>query len=127
MTEEQADGYYFDEIATFGDRLAAAREALGMTQNELARRLGVKPATIVNWEDDRAEPRANRLSMLAGILGVTLKWLISGQGEGPGVETEPLDADALALLAELRRIRTEQARLIDRMGVIEKRLRERLS
>ena len=58
--------WYGPESATFGDRLAGAREAAGMTQAELARRLGVKKATIADWENDLSEPRANRLSMMAG-------------------------------------------------------------
>ena len=54
------------ETATFGDRLAGAREAAGLSQEELATRLGVRLETLEAWEDDLADPRANRLQMLAG-------------------------------------------------------------
>ena len=66
------DDYFGDEAATFGDRVAAAREAIGLTPAALARRLGVKEITITKWENDRLEPRANRLQMLAGILNCLL-------------------------------------------------------
>ena len=75
---------FTDETATFGDRLALAREAAGLDLAQLAHRLGVRPETLRNWEEDRAEPRANRLQMLAGMLDVSLVWLISGQGPGRG-------------------------------------------
>ena len=29
-----------------------------------------------------SEPRANRLSMLAGLLGVSVMWLLHGEGDG---------------------------------------------
>ena len=60
--------WYGPDAATFGDRVAAARDAAGMTQAVLARRLGVRLATLRGWENDLSEPRANRLSMLAGLL-----------------------------------------------------------
>ena len=51
--------------------------------------------------------------------------MLSGQGDGPSIVTdEDSDtADALALMAEMRRIRGQQARLADQLGVVEKRLR----
>ncbi|SOH93649.1 Helix-turn-helix [Monaibacterium marinum] len=131
MTDEQTstdEAYFHEDMATFGDRMAAARDSLGLEQNQLARRLGVKGSTIAGWEDDRAEPRANRLQMLAGVLGVSITWLLSGQGDGPtAVAEDDVSADTMALLAEMRRIRTEQARLTERLGIVEKRLRAALS
>ena len=43
---------YSEGAATFGDRLALAREAQNLTQEQLAKRLGLRTATIVNWECD---------------------------------------------------------------------------
>jgi transcriptional regulator with XRE-family HTH domain len=122
-------GWYDADTATLGDRIEGAREAAGLSQTELARRLGVKLATIRAWEDDQAEPRANKLQMLAGLLGVSIMWLLTGAGDGLD-SREPqaaLPDDLLALLAELRQMRLEQARMADRIGRIEKRLRLALS
>lgn len=44
------EDWFSEEIATFGDRLAGAREALGVSQEDMARRLGVKLKTVVSWE-----------------------------------------------------------------------------
>ena len=119
------DAYYSDEHATFGDRLAAAREALGMSRAQLARRLGVKTQTMDGWEEDRAEPRANKLQMLAGMLNVSMVWLMTGQGEGvsPGVQPDDRARALQALLGELRDTRMAQLRLAERVGRIETRLR----
>lgn len=126
---ERSDGesrsFFADDAATFGDRLAAAREALGLDQAELARRIGVSLRTLRAWEDDLAEPRANRLQMLAGVLNVSLVWLLTGQGEGvsPPPEREVLPLDASRILAEIRSLRVEMATAAERLAQAEKRLR----
>jgi transcriptional regulator with XRE-family HTH domain len=124
MTE--AD-WYSDEAATFGDRLAAAREARNLTQKDLAHRLGVSVKTLENWENDVSEPRANRLTMLSGILNVSLPWLMTGEGKGVSPDPETLSPDAGEVLAEMRMLRAEMTRAATRMGVLEKRLRASLS
>ncbi|MFZ2102299.1 MAG: helix-turn-helix transcriptional regulator, partial [Oricola sp.] len=68
---------------TLGGRLSRARDASGMTAAQFARRLGVKTSTVHAWESDRSEPRANRLSMVAGLLNVGLPWLLHGVGDAP--------------------------------------------
>lgn len=106
-------GYGEDE-ATLGDRLTAAREAAGLSVEELAARLGVRLDTLSGWEADQAEPRAVFLGRLSGMLGVPLVWLLTGQGQGPqhgdgapqGVRSE---------LRELRRLLTEAAHRVDRL------------
>ena len=68
--------WYGPDMATFGDRLAAAREHAAMSQSDMAKRLGVKVSTLRKWEQDLSEPRANRLSMMAGLLNVSIMWLL---------------------------------------------------
>jgi transcriptional regulator with XRE-family HTH domain len=130
--QEPLDGAvldFTDDTATLGDRLTLAREAAGLDLNQLAQRIGVRPQTVRGWEEDRAEPRANRLQMLAGMLDCSLVWLISGLGPAPRAATArgPSEPAALACLADLRRLRAEQARLAERMGVLERRLRTLLA
>ena len=92
MTDDQ--GWFSEDAATFGDRLAGARDAAGLDQKGLAEKLGVKLVTIAGWENDLKEPRANRLQMLSGILGVSLSWLLTGEGDGPEA---PEDAVVVSL------------------------------
>ncbi|WP_074221541.1 helix-turn-helix transcriptional regulator [Rhodovulum sp. ES.010] len=127
MTRDASD-WYSEESATFGDRVAGAREALGITQTELAKRLGVKLKTVRGWEEDLAEPRANKLQMLAGVLNVSMMWLLNGHGDGLDGPAEDvvIPGDVRAILTEIRQVKTEMGRLSDRLGVLEKRLRQSL-
>ena len=119
--------WYSDERATFGDRVAAAREVVGLSEEELARRLGVRVETVRRWEGDLDEPRANRLQMLAGLLGVSLTWLMTGAGEDPGLPAPGGDEEVTGILTEMRQVRTEMASAAERLGRLEKRLRGALS
>ena len=119
---------YSEEAATFGDRLALARESQCLTQGQLAKRLGLRIQTVQNWEFDRSEPRANKLQMLAGFLNVSMIWLLTGEGDGGperrGSATKALPAELLALLGEIRDIRVANVRANDRLAKLEKRLRK---
>ena len=128
MTAQLKDTWFDPSATTFGDRLAGAREQSGMSQSELAKRLGVKLATLKSWEDDFNEPRANKLQMLAGILNVSLSWILTGEGEGIDAPDDVLDSpgDVQDMLLEIRDIRTQLARSSDRLGRLEKALRVRL-
>lgn len=125
----EAQDWYSQEAATFGDRVAAAREQAGMTQKVLARRLGVRAGTVRNWEEDLSEPRANRLSMMAGLLNVSMMWLINGEGEGVD---GPLDMggslgdNGREILNELREMRVDMIARAEQMARLEKRLRAAL-
>ncbi|PKQ10513.1 MAG: transcriptional regulator [Alphaproteobacteria bacterium HGW-Alphaproteobacteria-1] len=126
MTETKE--HWFDpDATTFGDRIAGARERTGMSQSDLAKRLGVKLKTLKGWEDDLSEPRANKLSMMAGLLNVSLLWLLSGEGEGPDSPAMgELSPDISGLLTEIRDIRTQLVYSTDRLARLEKILRAKL-
>lgn len=118
-------GWFSAEVSTFGDRLAGAREAAGLSQEDMARRLGVRLTTVQSWEDDQSEPRANRLQMMAGMLNVSIVWLLTGEGPGLSGPTEPghLDEPARMALMELAAMRRQLLGLSHSVGVLEKRLR----
>ena len=121
MTESDVN-WYSDDAATFGDRLAAAREAQTLTTKEFAHRLGVSTRTLEKWENDLSEPRANRLQMISGILNVSLPWLLTGEGDGLDAEvSEPTNVDDL--MTEMRTLRVQLGQAADRIGVLEKRLK----
>jgi len=124
MNDENAD-WFGPDTATFGDRVAGAREAAGMTQAQLARRLGIKKATLSGWEQDMSEPRANKLSMMAGLLNVSIVWLLTGEGDGMPAPPDDADTspDFSGVLAELREIRATMRTNAERAGRLEKKLR----
>lgn len=63
---------------TTGSRIELAREQLGFSVPQLARRIGVQSKTLGNWESDRSEPRVDKLVKVAGVLEVPLIWLLTG-------------------------------------------------
>jgi len=116
--EQTANG--FDLNDTVGGRISRAREAGGYSLAQLARRLGVKTATLKMWETDRSEPRSNRLAMLAGFLNVSPTWLLIGRGESPSPHTL---SDEIGLLeTEFETIRTDMARLQQKLSEMIARL-----
>lgn len=120
--------WFADDVATFGDRLLAAREAAGLGQAELASKLGVRDKTLAAWEEDLAEPRGNRLQMLAGMLNVSLRWLLTGIGDDvPEPGTAPsLTLPARLALADIARIRQDMRRLAADLEQAEDRLNQLL-
>ncbi|SPH17047.1 hypothetical protein DEA8626_00561 [Defluviimonas aquaemixtae] len=123
---DATENWFSNDAATFGDRLAAAREAAGLSQAELAARLGVKTRVVEHWEADAKEPRANRLQMLAGMLGVSLMWLLTGEGDGvePPAEDSTDSAHVKGVLAEIRELRAAMTAMTGRLGRLEKKLRQ---
>ena len=102
---------------TLGERICHARDSVGLSTAQLARRLGIKTATLQGWESDRSEPRSNKLVMLAGVLNVSPTWLLVGRGTPPYSEQLPENSDtvkqslnrvhaqALALVEEIERLK----------------------
>lgn len=127
MTTENNETWFDPDATTFGDRVTGARQQANMSQADLAKRLGVKLKTLRAWEDDQSEPRANKLSMMAGLLNVSLLWLLSGEGDGPDSPTMgDLSPDISEMLTEIRDIRAQMALSTDRLGRLEKSLRAKL-
>jgi len=60
------------------ERIAKKREELGFTQTELARRAGLKPPAISQYEGGSRNPSYEALIKLSNALGVTVDYLMSG-------------------------------------------------
>ena len=64
-----------------GKLLCDLRKAKGMTQKEVADKLGVVPKTVSKWETGHGFPDVSTVSALADILGVSEKTILSGDLE----------------------------------------------
>ena len=126
MESLSENNYYANDNATFGDRIYAARVAVGLSQSALAIRLGVQLKTVKKWEEDITEPRANKLQMISGLLNISITWLLIGEGIGPQdpESTMPISADLNEILVELRHTKSELLRLTKHLDVIDKKLRK---
>ena len=104
---------------TIGGRISRARDAAGLTITDISNQAGVRKETVAQWERDRSEPRANKLVMLAGILGVSPTWLMTGLGDGPTEYAPDSNARAALLIAEIKRL---QGELASAVGALERQL-----
>jgi len=65
------------ERSNFGARLHALREAAGLTQQQVAEKLGIAQPSYALWERNNVALKPDQLSKLATILGVRLDDLLN--------------------------------------------------
>ena len=80
----------------FGNFLCMLREKNGMTQADLANKLGVTPAAVSKWENGSSKPRVEILFQVAHLLGVRVEELMSGQY----IAEETLDPEVVKQIYE---------------------------
>jgi transcriptional regulator with XRE-family HTH domain len=98
---------------TMGGRMQRARDASGLSVTEVAGRLGVKQSTVQAWENDRSQPRANKLQMVAGLLNISLAWLMDGLGRGPAEASDDLIESIETRLSRMRQLQGEFATIAE--------------
>lgn len=64
------------------ERIKQTRKRLGYSQEILGSRVGVSRVSISQWERGENTPNGRYLNDLAAALGVTVDWLLTGEGEG---------------------------------------------
>jgi len=77
MARVQGDIYPYSDV---GRRLVQLRKALGLSQAQLAERLGVHWQTILRIETGQRKVNAEVLAGLCG-MGYDATWLLTGQGD----------------------------------------------
>lgn len=98
---------FAQSTTTIGARIEAARKAKGLTVHALSEKLGVNDGVIEAWETVEREPRSNRIQMLAGLLNISIMWLITGDSNGTDHIEQTHDRpeginDALGEIAQLK-------------------------
>ncbi|MFQ2400721.1 LexA family protein [Aeromonas dhakensis] len=63
------------------ERIKQTRKRLGYSQEILGSRVGVSRVSISQWERGENTPNGRYLNELAAALGVTVDWLLTGEGE----------------------------------------------
>ena len=74
-------------METIGKRIAALRRAKGLTQDQLAERVGVTAQAVSKWENDNSCPDISILPLIAEVLGVSTDMLLG---------VTPIDASKFA-------------------------------
>ena len=84
---------------TVGERIKAARKKAGMTQKELADKLGIPYQGISQYERGIRKPKIDTLVKIADSLGVTLEELLSTRTRGiPPSYSLPIESGMVATL-----------------------------
>jgi transcriptional regulator with XRE-family HTH domain len=73
------------------NRLLQYRKASGLSQEELAEKIGVSRQAVSKWERSEASPDTDNLILLAEVYGVTLDELLRGKSEDPKAKEDTAD------------------------------------
>jgi transcriptional regulator with XRE-family HTH domain len=76
-----------------GDRIALLREKFGLTQEELALKIGISRAALSHYEKNRREPDIDILSRMAKFFGVSTDYLIGANKHPAQKLLEYLEAE----------------------------------
>lgn len=94
----------FDRSA-FGGRLKAAIARSGLNQSAVAAQVGQPRSRVSEWVRGQRVPGVRDVMAMAGVLGVSLDWLVAGQ-EPPAPERAVVD--------DLARLAPDLVPLVDR-------------
>ncbi|MDY4014906.1 helix-turn-helix domain-containing protein [Parafannyhessea umbonata] len=86
----------------FADNVRANRERLGLSQEELARRVGLTNSAVSQWEGGRAKPRIGVMKALSEIFGMTVSELLGEDAPGAGIH-EPVGRSGMVPMRRLGR------------------------
>ena len=75
---------------TFGERLLAYRNAVNLSQEKLAEKVGVTRQTVSKWETNQSVPDFDKILPLCEVLGITTEELIKGEKESKNEQLEEI-------------------------------------
>lgn len=106
-----------------GARLREQRNENGLTQDQLAEKLGVSKRTVGNYESGASDAPASHLSFIARDLGFDVPYILSGVRTTPA--SDSLSEVEYVLVTKYRSIPEEDQktirRMLDAMAVMESR------
>ena len=88
----------------FGERIRELRKERGITNYEMATRLGISRNTLTNWERGEKEPHTLEIfEEMAKILSVSLKSLLEGKAEDE-LENNPVIKNLIERVTRLEHV-----------------------
>ena len=106
---------------TMGSRIAARRKEKGMTQEELAARLGVSAQAVSKWENDVSCPDISLLPRLCRMLGITSDELLTGDNSSVKMlpPSQRKSMDELTLRVKIHTVRGDKVRVNLPMSLVK--------
>ena len=75
---------------TLGERLLSYRNAVNLSQEKLAEKIGVTRQTVSKWETNQSVPDFDKILPLCEVLGLTTEELITGKKEEKNTKLEEI-------------------------------------
>ena len=95
-----------------GQLIIEARKRAGITQTELASRMGTHQSVVARWETGKTQPTLKTVAKAIDAAGLELIVTISGpETDRPGKPLPNRVNEATQMMQELRQMNTDQARL----------------
>ena len=76
-------------MKVFSEKLLELRRQKGLSQEQLADRLGVTRQSVSKWESGAALPELGKLIALSDLFSVSVDYLVKDQLEEPAQPIEP--------------------------------------
>lgn len=92
-----------NKVETMATRIKRLRQAAGLSQNDLAKHLGVSRVAVLKYEKGCSRP-VRRLDKIASILGTTADYLLVGKTEKKESRTKVLSEILLPSEVKLLKI-----------------------
>lgn len=103
----------------FARNVRANRERLGLSQEELGRKVGLTNSAVSQWESGRAKPRIGVMKDLSEIFGMSVSELLGEDAPGSGLRV-PVGSTAMVPMRRLGRTHAgEAAEEIPDDGMVE--------
>lgn len=85
----------------FGKKLKKARNELGMTQKQLAKKIGIKRTTVAGYESEGKMPPYNTLIKIAQTLNCSLDYLLGYKEKNNSDKSEHLNPEIIYLAKKI--------------------------
>lgn len=100
---------------TFGERLREKRLERRLTQDDIAKQIGIKRSAVSQWEADETQPKGKNLTALCKILTCDAEWLQTGRKPKKEDIMAGLSSDAVIAIkriAELDKAKDDRVRSV---------------
>ena len=106
---------------TMGSRIAVRRKKMGMTQEELAVKMGVSAQAVSKWENDASCADISLLPRLCRILGITSDELLTGDNSSVKMlpPSQRKSMDELTLRVKIHTVRGDKVRVNLPMSLVK--------
>jgi len=111
------------------DRIQLLRKQAGLTQVELAGKIGVSKSQFIRYESKNVQPPANIINKLADALGTSIDFLISGDKDEK-VKASLKDAELLQQFKAVEQFTDEDKTVVKKLidaFIVKKQLQQMAS